>query len=149
MFWFKIAGIGFRPVISIPKRPLLNVHSPPLSSSVCFIVLVTLLALEAPATAVDFAGDVRPVLSDACYHCHGPDANAREADLRLDVRSAALDADVLTSGEMLERLTSTDPDVRMPPPDSKRRLRRQDRAKLEQWIQEGASWPEDDTTNGA
>jgi hypothetical protein len=108
-------------------------------------LLFLLIVVASPiATAVDFAADVRPILSDACYHCHGPDADAREAELRLDVRAAALNADVLTSGEMLERLTSDDPDVRMPPPDSKRRLSDRDRDKLQQWIEAGADWPQDD-----
>jgi hypothetical protein len=82
--------------------------------------------------------------SDACYHCHGPDAKARESDLRLDDRTSALEADVFSSGEMLKRLTSEDRDVRMPPPDSKRRLRARDRAKLARWLENGAPWPEDD-----
>ncbi|MFP6640365.1 MAG: DUF1549 domain-containing protein, partial [Myxococcota bacterium] len=109
-----------------------------------FIQALVLLAGPVRAAELDFKGDIRPVLSDACYRCHGPDANAREAKLRLDDRVSALEADVLTSGEMLERLTSDDPDVRMPPPDSKRRLAARDRAKLKQWIEAGASWPEDD-----
>ena len=110
------------------------------------ISILSLVALTGSVCAaeIDFGGDIRPLLSDSCYHCHGPDAKARKAKLRLDDRTAALKADVLTSGEMLERLTSNDPDVRMPPPDSKRRLQNRDRAKLKRWIEDGASWPEDD-----
>ena len=96
------------------------------------------------AADLDFASDIRPILSDACYHCHGPDAGAREADLRFDDRDAALDADIWKSGVMLERLTTDDPDLRMPPPDSKRRLRKRDREKLKRWVAGGADWPEDD-----
>lgn len=106
--------------------------------------LLAVSVSKADDKIVSFVNDVRPVLSDACYHCHGPDANAREADLRLDDRTAAFKADVFKSGAMLDRLTSDDPDVRMPPPDSKRRLRQLDRAKLIQWIEDGAEWPEDD-----
>nr|WP_143547757.1 PSD1 and planctomycete cytochrome C domain-containing protein [Rhodopirellula sp. SM50] len=98
---------------------------------------------QSPAT-LDFAADIRPILSDACYHCHGPDANAREGGFRLDDRQEALDSGVLSSGDMLERLTSDDPDVRMPPPDSNRRLRRRDRETLKRWLAEGADWPQDD-----
>lgn len=110
------------------------------------MALCLLLAADVQANdeAVNFASDVRPVLSDACYHCHGPDAQAREADLRLDVRAAAMETDVLTSEAMLERLTSDDPDVRMPPPDSKRQLRHKDRSKLIRWLKDGAVWPVDD-----
>ncbi len=91
-----------------------------------------------------FTQDIRPLLSDACFHCHGPDGQAREAKLRLDDRSAAFKAGVLTNGEMIERLLSDDPDERMPPPSSKRILRPEDRAKLVQWLKAGADWPEDD-----
>lgn len=108
------------------------------------VCLLTHSVAQADGSDVGYARDVRPVLSDACYHCHGPDANAREADLRLDDRTAAIQADVLTSGAMLERLTSTDPELRMPPPHSKRPLSSNDRAKLIRWIQDGAPWPEDD-----
>jgi hypothetical protein len=93
---------------------------------------------------LSFTKDVRPLLSDACFHCHGPDAQAREAKLRLDDRSAAFKSGVLTNGEMIERMLSDDLDERMPPPSSKRVLRPKDRAKLVQWLKAGADWPEDD-----
>jgi len=96
------------------------------------------------AEDLSFTQDIRPLLSDACFHCHGPDGQAREAKLRLDDRSAAFKAGVLTNGEMIERLLSDDPDERMPPPSSKRILRPEDRAKLVQWLKAGADWPEDD-----
>ena len=103
-----------------------------------------LLGGLAQADDLDFASDVRPVLSDSCYNCHGPDSKARKAKLRLDDRATAMKAGGLTDGEMLARLTSKDPDARMPPPDSKRVLRPADRAKLVQWLKAGADWPEDD-----
>ena len=93
---------------------------------------------------LSFTKDIRPLLSDACFHCHGPDSQAREAKLRLDDRSAAFKAGVLTNGEMIERLLTDDPNERMPPPDSKRVLWPKDRAKLVQWLKAGAEWPEDD-----
>ena len=98
----------------------------------------------ANAAELDFAHDIRPVLSDACYHCHGPDAKVRKAKLRLDDRAAALEAAVIADGEMLRRLTSDDPEERMPPTDSNRPLRDTDRAKLVQWLRAGAAWPSDD-----
>ena len=109
-----------------------------------FVLLVMDSGTDTRAADGDFARDIRPLLSDACYNCHGPDAKAREGDIRLDDRKAAQDSKVLTSGEMLRRLTSNDPDVRMPPPDSTRMLRPADRAKLVQWLKAGAAWPEDD-----
>lgn len=114
-----------------------------MTKSVSFLVIVTLSCVELAAEP-DFARDVRPLLSDACYHCHGPDAKTREADLRFDDRAAALQSDVFSSGEMLERMKSNDPDVQMPPPDSNRRLRRKDRELLVRWLESGADWPEDD-----
>ncbi|MCA9138674.1 MAG: DUF1549 domain-containing protein, partial [Planctomycetales bacterium] len=93
---------------------------------------------------IDFSADVRPILSDACYHCHGPDSAAREGDLRLDDRDSVIQSDVLKSGEMLDRLTNSDPDVRMPPPGAKRVLNADDRMKLVRWINQGADWPKDD-----
>ncbi len=91
-----------------------------------------------------FAGDIRPVLSDACYNCHGPDASARKAKLRLDDRKSAMRSGALTDGELLKRLTSDDPEVRMPPPKSNRVLKPEDREKLVAWVKGGAAWPEDD-----
>ena len=109
-----------------------------------FILLPFLLGNLARGVELDFARDVRPVLSDACYHCHGPDAKVRKAKLRLHDRAAALETGVLTNGEMLRRLTSDDPDERMPPVDSNRPLRDADRAKLVEWLRAGAAWPSDD-----
>jgi hypothetical protein len=120
-----------------------DVNSIRLVLTVSALVILGLL-LPAKATEIDFASDIRPLLSDACYHCHGPDANAREGGFRLDDRADALASEVLTSGEMLERLTSDAPDIRMPPPDSKRRLLSGDREKLKRWVEAGADWPEDD-----
>lgn len=128
-----------------------NRFSEPMTSlRVAFQGAVTLLVVMAGASSLgaaptlDFANDIRPILSDACYHCHGPDANARQADLRLDDRASALESKVLSSGEMLERLGSDDPVIQMPPPDSKRELRARDRDKLQRWLEGGAVWPEDD-----
>lgn len=117
--------------------------------SVILLVAVSLwlmipAAVVAEEESIDFVRDIRPILSDACYHCHGPDANAREADLRLDDRASAMSADVVHSGAMLDRLNSEDPDVRMPPPESKRLLRESDRKILKKWLESGAAWPEDD-----
>ena len=93
---------------------------------------------------VDFARDIRPLLSDNCFACHGPDAKVRKAKLRLHDRAATLEAGVIADGEMLRRLTSDDPDERMPPVDSNRPLRDADRAKLVEWLRDGAAWPSDD-----
>ena len=119
----------------------------PFSSMILRSILIPafmLLGVHTGAADPGFAGDIRPVLSDACYNCHGPDASARKAKLRLDDRKSAMRSGVLTGGELLERLTSDDPEVRMPPPDSNRVLKPEDREKLVAWVKAGAVWPEDD-----
>ena len=72
---------------------------------------------------IDFQRDVRPILSETCFDCHGPDAATREADFRLDQLESAMS--VIEPGdaeasELVRRILSDDPDERMPPPSSKR-----------------------------
>ncbi len=105
-------------------------------------VFVEFLPLK--AAPLNFSQDIRPILSDSCYNCHGPDKKARKAKLRLDDRSAAMESGVFSDGEMMARLTSNDPEMRMPPPDSNRVLSDEDRSKLVQWLKTGAEWPQDD-----
>jgi hypothetical protein len=73
-----------------------------------------------------FNRDVRAILSENCFHCHGPDDNAREADLRLDVetdaKESAIEAGDAEASELISRITSDDPDMVMPPPESERSL---------------------------
>ncbi len=108
------------------------------------ILLPFLLVCLTQGAELDFAKHIRPVLSDSCYGCHGPDSKARKAKLRLDERATALGSGVLSDGELLRRLTSDDPEDRMPPADSNRPLIDADRAKLVQWLRAGADWPNDD-----
>lgn len=107
------------------------------------------LAVMAPLRAddrVQFNRDVRPILSDKCFFCHGPDAKKREADLRLDVREAALAAGAFIEGrpedsELLRRVLSDDPDEQMPPPASKLgRVTPQEADVLRRWIAQGAEY---------
>lgn len=97
---------------------------------------------EAP---VDFAREIRSILSENCFHCHGPDAGNRQADLRLDTPDGA--ATMITAGdrdasELFRRLVSSDPAELMPPPDSNRRLTPAQVELLGRWIDQGASWQE-------
>lgn len=112
--------------------------------SLAGLIVVVLFSSPTQADSIDFAQDIRPILSDTCYTCHGPDADARVTELRLDDRTSTLASNVLSSGEMLKRLTTNAPDLRMPPDDSSRDLSDTDRAKLIEWIKNGAQWPEDD-----
>src|SRR3954465_2345601 len=76
------------------------------------------------AQPVNFTRDVRPILANNCFHCHGPDAADREADLRLDIWDSAgdvqgaekvIDRKTPAESELIKRITSADPDVHMPP----------------------------------
>ena len=97
--------------------------------------------------AVRFNDQIRPILSDHCYACHGPDASSRKADLRLDLRSEALESDVIVPGsvedsELIARITSDDPDYMMPPPKSHKRLKPEQKELLIRWVESGAEWEE-------
>src|SRR5215468_189665 len=81
------------------------------------------------AEPVNFGRDVLPILSDNCFQCHGPDAKARKAKLRLDVQDSALrkDRPIIVAGksidsELIRRVTSSDANEVMPPPKSNRKL---------------------------
>lgn len=95
---------------------------------------------------VDFNRDVRAILSDKCFVCHGPDAKNRKAELRLDVRDDALSAGVLMPGnadqsEVIRRVSSHDPDEKMPPASSKlESLTAVEVNILKKWIGEGAKY---------
>ncbi|HEX4143624.1 MAG TPA: PSD1 and planctomycete cytochrome C domain-containing protein [Pirellulales bacterium] len=111
--------------------------------------LAALLFAAAPLWAgvdkIDFSRDVRPVLSDKCFACHGPDEKHREAELRLDVHDAALKVVVpgkSGESELVRRITSTDPDEVMPPPKSHRTLTPAEIALITRWIDQGAPWGE-------
>ena len=91
------------------------------------------VVLRARAAGPDFNRDVRPVLSDKCYSCHGPDEKKREAKLRLD--QPGWDAE-----EVKARIVSTDPDEVMPPPKVKRPLAEKEVAVLQSWIANGSGY---------
>jgi hypothetical protein len=102
-------------------------------------------AVIAQEPRVDFNRDVRPILSENCFYCHGQDSNKRQGDLRLDLRDAVLAAGVLDlqtpeASGLLKRIHSDDPDQRMPPPSSNRKLTTEQKLILKQWIAEGAPY---------
>jgi mono/diheme cytochrome c family protein len=95
------------------------------------------------AATPQFSRDVRPILAQNCFHCHGPDAGHRKADLRLDDETGLRQAFVphnLEKSEGWRRIQSADPDERMPPPDSPHQLTPAQVATLRQWIEGGAGW---------
>ncbi len=97
---------------------------------------------------IEFNRDIRPILSDNCYACHGPDKNKRKADLRLDTQQGLLGKDGHTGvvvankpdeSELLRRVCSKDDD-RMPPAQFGKVLSETDRKLLRRWIDQGAKW---------
>lgn len=110
-----------------------------------------LAALATPAAAIDFNRDIRPILSNNCFKCHGPDAAERKAGLRLDLREAALQPTesgavaivpgTIDKSEIVRRIFATD-DEQMPPKDSNKRLTTAEKALLKDWIAGGAPWQE-------
>ena len=98
---------------------------------------------------VNFNRDIRPILSDTCFTCHGPDQKARDSELRLDTKAGAL-ADLggysavvpgkIESSRLILRITHSDPEERMPPADSARTLSDDQIDLLKRWIELGADW---------
>ncbi|MDA1043865.1 MAG: PSD1 and planctomycete cytochrome C domain-containing protein [Verrucomicrobia bacterium] len=94
---------------------------------------------------LSFNRDIRPILSDKCFFCHGPDAGKRKGDLRLDIREHAVAAGAFVPGdaetsELVKRIYATDPEDIMPRPESHKVLSDEQKALLTRWIQEGAEY---------
>jgi hypothetical protein len=121
-----------------------------------FCVLLALLAAscaplawcaaEEPAQ-VSYSRDIRPILSQNCLACHGPDAEHREADLRLDLREGAVASGAIVphqpdDSEILTRIASDDPEMRMPPPHTKKSLTATEQELLRRWVAQGADYAE-------
>lgn len=105
---------------------------------------VVLLSQVAPGNEPDvpqFNQDVRPILSRNCFSCHGQDEHSREADLRLDLPgNSAITPGELEQSQFWARVTSSDPDEVMPPPDSEKSLNDQEKEILRRWIESGADY---------
>jgi hypothetical protein len=115
--------------------------------SVRFALASLCLAASSASAAdpVEFNRDIRPILSDNCFYCHGNDASHRKAKLRLDIREEALKKEAFVPGkadasELVKRLFLTDPDEMMPPPDSHKKLTPEQKELLKRWVAEGAKY---------
>src|SRR5947208_16554463 len=91
------------------------------------LLVVWSCCARAATDEVQFNRDVRPILSENCYACHGPDKNQRKAKLRLDVREVALEKEAIVPGQpaqskLVEHIFATDPDEIMPPPKTGKKL---------------------------
>jgi hypothetical protein len=127
-----------------------------------FVLAVALVSIRAAADearpedksplpdTIQFTRDVRPILSENCYKCHGPDPKVREAKLRFDTREgifATLDEGrvavapgSLNRSQLWKRITSTDKEEKMPPAKSGKKLTPREIAILKKWIDQGAGW---------
>ena len=122
-----------------------------LTSLVVFALLLT-MAMQTPAAErLSFDRDIRPILSDKCYACHGPDPAQRQAELRLDTKEGAFSAPsgypIIVPGEpenseLVARITHADVEQRMPPQSSNRQPTQEQIDTLIRWIAEGAEWEE-------
>ncbi len=126
-------------------NPCLGLSSPFLM--VVFWGLVTAVSNSAvadPPTAVSFARDIRPILSDRCFICHGPDTQQRASDLRLDDPASALELAIEpgspATSELMLRILSEDTEQLMPPPDSRLSLSDREKELLRLWIEQGADF---------
>lgn len=114
------------------------------------LALTTLLAanLVAAGSAADklqYNRDIRPILAENCFACHGPDSAARKGELRLDRREMAMESMAIVPSDpeksgLVSRINSTDPAERMPPPESKKELTAAQKETLRRWIAEGAEY---------
>lgn len=103
-------------------------------------------AVESPSS-VDFQQKIRPILSEHCFACHGPDEASREADLRLDQIGSVVELGAIVPGnpgesELVSRIRTKDPDAVMPPADFGKPLSEEQKDLLEHWIAAGAPWQE-------
>ena len=118
--------------------------------AVCGAGLPAARSAETSEVKIDYNRDIRPLLSDKCYACHGPDEAQRQAGLRLDSHTAALapldSGEVaivpgdLQQSELIRRITAADAATRMPPADSGKELTAEDIGLLKRWVEQGANW---------
>ncbi|MGZ8939053.1 MAG: PSD1 and planctomycete cytochrome C domain-containing protein, partial [Limisphaerales bacterium] len=114
----------------------------PVRTLLCALVLVH-CAFAAEQPAIGFNQSIRPILSDNCFACHGPDAGHRKGKLRLDLRDAAVDRKAIVPGkpdesELIKRIFTNDADDLMPPADSHKVLTTAQKHLLKNWIAQGA-----------
>ena len=125
-------------------------HRSGLSSQLLLLIFFASGQIAVAEKPVDFGRDILPLLSNNCFQCHGPDEAIREAGLRLDDKASAfaklesgatavVPKDLATSA-MVQRITASDEDVKMPPPDSGKELSEADIAMIKTWIDQGATW---------
>ncbi len=104
------------------------------------LLLILVLAPVLLQAEVRFNRDIRPILSEKCFACHGPDSNARQANLRLDRREDAVARGVLTKEKLVARVNHSNKALRMPPVYSNKTLDDEQKRLLSEWIEQGAEY---------
>ncbi len=127
-----------------------NLCRPVLNAGIVAVAFSLLIRANAVEDKVDFNRDIRPVFSENCYACHGPDSNKRKAGLRLDIKEGALaklksDNFAIVPGNpeksaLVGRITTKDEDDRMPPLKTGKHLTTAQIDLLKRWIAQGAEW---------
>jgi hypothetical protein len=116
--------------------------------SICLSHFLSEVSAVGQKPSVDFDREVRPILSDNCFACHGPDENQRKAKLRFDTKEGAFaKTGVITPGDssksrLYQRVSSKDPDMVMPPASSGHKLTEKQIETIRRWIDDGARWSE-------
>lgn len=108
-----------------------------------FYCLLLTRALSAQTTKIDFDRQIRPLLSDRCFSCHGPDVQSRQANLRLDTANGLATVTIphrSSDSELYRRIISDDPQLIMPHPSSKLELSADEIDVIRKWIDEGADY---------
>ncbi len=142
---FRVSSGGFQPARLPAGR-----RAPGFAAVALAIALGAAAGIADARAAVDFNRDIRPLLADRCYACHGPDAGTLKGDLRLDLRDQAIapaksGAAAIVPGhpdqsELVHRIFTADEDDRMPPAEAHKDLSAEERETLRQWIAEGAEY---------
>ncbi len=127
------------------SRSFWNRIGKPLISLGWLAVIATGRAVAAADAPLEYNRDIRPILIETCFACHGPDSAARKGDYRLDRRDDAIGKKVIVPGhpdesEALRRILSTDPDEVMPPPSTRKVLTAEQKKMIRQWIEQGAEY---------
>ena len=129
--------------------PFIPLNFRRLAEATILVVALAVGLANPEAAGIDFNRDIRPVLSENCFQCHGPDAAKRKAGLRLDTHEGAteardgvraIDPANLAKSELLARITATDPDTRMPPPEVNSNLAPEQVTLLSEWVKAGGEY---------
>ncbi len=128
-----------------------SLYEPVLSMRSLFVIILlhifSIAVADDPTIpqTIEFNRDVRPILAENCFYCHGPDAQHRQGDLRLDQRESAIDSGAIKPGNssassLISRIVTEDADERMPPLESKKNLSRRQLEILQRWVEQGANY---------